>query len=284
MEFIYKNKHYSWEEFSKERNNFISELELPDTRKVREYREICIVHDVGYGIALEKSLDYYRTFTSARFALINAHEKFFDSNYISWESGYKGQLWLRSEYLRNSIIWYNSCEDFLYQVLWFAYELHSRPITSRENYLFSLKECTFSKLKGKLENFNRKEANELLNEIIKYRSDDEVVYLRDELANYIKHKEAVQFEGLEDSSMMGFIIKNNDGNDKFNRDWIKPKIIDIDETINILKRIHIKLMKFSNFILEYLNLENMFEVEDDVIVLNTIKKKSSYKKLLKEEN
>lgn len=284
MEFIYKNKQYTWEEFGEEKDNFIESLQLPDTKTAREYRECCILHDIGYGIALEKLLDYYRTFTSARFALINAHEKFFDSNYISWESGYRGQLWLRSEYLRNSIIWYNSCEDFLYQVLWFAFELHSKPISNRENYISSLKECTYSKLKIKLEKIGSDEANSLLDKVDEYRFDKDVAYLRDDLANYIKHKEAVQFEGLEDRSMMGFVIKNQEGTDKFNRDWISPKVIDIDETINTLKEIHIKLMQFSDYILEYLNLENMFEIEDGAIVLNTIKKKDSYKKIYKEEN
>lgn len=284
MGFEYKGKSYSWDEWNKEYNEFIESLELPDDLRIDiGTRELSLLHDIGYGIAIDKFLELYSMIASARSALINAFEKFYDSNIISWNSGYKGQLWMRFQYLKNAIIWYNSCEDYIYQIIWFAYDLYPRAINSEENYLFNIKKCNFDRIVKKLDEVqNPTEDVKVLKEKLDgYRNDSDVYRLREELANNIKHRANIQVQGLDDLRMMGVVTKAEDGTDAFNSDWIKPKLIDIDETVELLKRVHIKLLQYARFVLNFLNLDNMFIVDENGNgIINRIRKKADYKKIL----
>jgi hypothetical protein len=88
----------------------------------------------------------YTQCASARFALIQAHKKFYDSNMISWESGYKAQLWMRFQYLKNAVVWYNSYEDYIYQLIWFEFEMYTGSINNEKNYVQSLKDYSYTKV------------------------------------------------------------------------------------------------------------------------------------------
>jgi hypothetical protein len=280
MEFIYREKKYSWEEFVNEQKTFVDSLDLPDSLRIEPgFREFCILHDIGYGIGCDKFAELYSMIASARFALIQAHEKFYDSNVISWESGYEAQLWMRFQYLKNAIVWYNSCEDYIYQIIWFAFDMYTGSINNEKNYLQSLKDCSYSKVSGILKSIGTKDARDLLEHINLYRFNRSVKFIR-ELANSLKHRANVQVKGLENTRTIGFSIKGKDGVDKFNSDWIKPQILDIDNTISVVKDLHEKLIEFSNFMLDYLNLDMMFETENGTAILNNVKPKSTYKRIL----
>jgi len=284
MDFVYRGKKYSWDEWNKEYNEFIDSLELPDDLRIDiGIREFSLLHDIGYGIAIDKFLELYSMIASARSALINAFEKFYDSNIISWNSGYKGQLWMRFQYLKNAIIWYNSCEDYIYQIIWFAYDLYPRTINSEENYLFNLKKCCYDRIIKKLDEVQNptEDVKVLKMELENYRNDPDVYKLREELANNIKHRANIQVQGLEDLRMMGVVTKDKDGKDAFNSDWIKPKLIDIDDTVELLRRVHIKLLRYARFILNFMNIDNMFIVDENGYgIINQIRKKADYKKIL----
>jgi hypothetical protein len=66
----------------------------------------------------------------------------------------------------------------------------------------------------------------------------------------------------------------------FNSEWLKPQIIDIDNTISVVKDLHEKLIAFSSFMVNYLNLDMMFETENGTAILNNVKPKSTYKRIL----
>lgn len=283
MEFVYKDKQYTWDEWTADNNRFIEELELPDDFRIDiNIREFSLLHDIGYAIAIDKFLELYSMIASARSALLNAFQKFFDSNIISWDSGYKGQLWMRFNYLKNAIVWYNSCEDYILQIIWFAYDMYPELITSEEIYLNDLKKCNFNKiinvLNG-LEDINEN-AKILKQKVSEYRNDIDIYTLREELANNLKHRANVQVRGFEDLRTMGFIIKSRGGNEIFNSKWIEPKLVDIDDTIELLKRVHVKLITLGRFILNFMNLDNVFAIDENGDrILNEIRKKSDYKKI-----
>ena len=62
--------------------------------------------------------DVYNTFALARFSFLEGFRKLHLYSTLRWESGAYGQYWIRTSYLNNAIIWYNSCFDILLQTLW----------------------------------------------------------------------------------------------------------------------------------------------------------------------
>ena len=62
--------------------------------------------------------DVYNTFALARFSFLEGFRKLHLYSTLKWESGAYGQYWIRTSYLNNAIIWYNSCFDILLQTLW----------------------------------------------------------------------------------------------------------------------------------------------------------------------
>lgn len=223
-------------------NTFISKLELPDyLQKYRNAIQPTFNENQNYGIAASKVLDFYRLFTSARAALIFAKQDKYDDNIISLSSGEFGQKWLRSEYLKNAIVWYNSCEDYIYQIIWFAYGLHGKgKIRNKKVYKYVLGKCNYSKIKDK-------QIGNLNSIIDNYRNDPIVNTLRQTLANNLKHRGGLEFKEFYDelySDGVGEVA------------LIKPYIISFDETLNILKEVHIKLLKFLREVLKFLQLKD----------------------------
>jgi hypothetical protein len=283
MEFVYKGKNYSWEEWNKEYLLFVDELELPNDLMIDlNMREFSLTHDIGYGIAIDKFRELYSLIASARLSLINAFQKFYDSNIINWNSGgYRAQLWMRYNHLKNSIIWYNSCEDYTYQILWFAYEMNPYHINSKQSYLRNLKKCNFDRIDNLLSEIEESNsyAKDLRKNIRDYRYDPDVEELREELANNLKHRANIQASGLEDLRMMGYVIKSRDGSEAFNSQWLQPKLIDLDVTIELLKRVHLKLIKHCRYIMDFMSFDELFEVDSEGnAILNNIRSKSDYKK------
>lgn len=283
MEFVYSGRKYTWDEWKEEYSKFVECVELPNDFSIDiNIREFSLMQDIGYSIAIDKYLELYSMIASARFALMNAFQKFYDSNIISWDSGYKAQLWMRFEYLKNAIVWYNSCEDYIYQIIWFAYDMYPGLINSEECYIDCLKKCNFSKISSILERLEatNEQAKVLKTKIYEYRNDSDVYYLREQLANNLKHRANIQAIGLEDLRMVGFTIQSKDGSEKFNSRWIEPELIDIDQTIELIKRVHVKLVEYGRFILNFMNLEDMFVTDEKGNgVINKIRKKSDYKRI-----
>lgn len=284
LSLIYKDKEYSWEEWVQEYESFVENLELPTDLEVNPgYRDMLIIHDKGYSIAADKFIDLFHLIASARFGLINAFQKFYDSNIISSENSYEAHLWMRSEYVKNSIIWYNSCEDYIYQILWFGFNMHGCPMNEANWYQDALKSCTYPRVKTKLEDYDSSNpsASQLLTMINDYRFDDDVKFLRDELANNLKHRGNLRFHGLENARIIGHQEVNNEGDIIFDSSWIEPLVIDIDSTVNLLANVHEKLVSYAREILDYMDIYNVFkEDEDGNYRLNVIKSKDRYKKLI----
>ncbi|SET01570.1 hypothetical protein SAMN05421676_102347 [Salinibacillus kushneri] len=166
--------------------------------------------------------------------------------------------WLRAEYLKNSILGYNSIEDYTYQIIWFAFDIHGEHIRSQEDYNRILKLCNYRNLNKMLE--KNKEAKELKDIIDTYRFSNEIIYLRDTLANNLKHRGNLRFYGLE-RPKAGYGEKNELGELVFDSKWIQPVTVDIDETITKLANIHKKALKFVNDVINYIDFFNQFDQE-----------------------
>ncbi|EOU2117352.1 hypothetical protein C0L78_13275 [Clostridium perfringens] len=278
IKFVYKEQEYKLDELINDYNKFSREVELPnDLYKYSILKSEILVIDNGYAIAVNKLDESYGMIASARNALILSYQKFYDNNIISFQSGEIGQLWMRAEYLKNAIVWYNSCEDYIYQILWFAYELHEKCINNRDDYEYALKKCTYKTVKKKVNEFNNEHSERLLQLINNYRNDDKVKYLRENLANNLKHRANLAFRELYKEDILTVYSENLNLSE-----LIKPCLVGIDETIDIVKSVHIKLVKFARDIKEYLNIEGIFNYNENGHITNIYNSKDMYRKLYKE--
>lgn len=281
IKFIYKNNEYSWEEWHKQRNDFISNLEmLTELTFSLSMKSTAATHDLGYSIAMFKMSELCHVIASARFALIQAHEKFYDRNVVLREQSYAAQAWMRSQSLKNSILRYNSCLDYICQIVWFGFDMHGenilKKIKSKNDFEEMLREVTFSKVENKLKGIEEvnEHAKDLLDKLRKYRKDSEYV---NDLANAIKHRGNIGFKGVDSTSLIGY----QDTLTGFDLKYIEPNILDIDETVECLASVHRELISLAKYINHFMNFDAMFKYDEEgSILLNLVKDPKEYKKII----
>lgn len=250
----YKDEEYSWEEWEEHYKMFSESLEIPEDFLVNPFViDNMIYYDKGYSISLGMLREVYYIIASARFNLINSHNKIYDSNIISSGNDYLAHLWMRSEYLKNCILSYNSIEDYVYQMIWFAYELYGFDLDSNDAYKKALKKCNFNSINKKLTDIKSNESEELLKILKGYRLDPQIHYLREELSNNLKHRGSLQFDGLERTRISGYSKETKAGEVLFNSKWLTPLVVDIDETIDKLVEVHSKSILFVRNVIDYIN-------------------------------
>lgn len=281
LKFVYKKTEYSWEEWHKQKNSFISNLELPKELIISPLIiSFAAVHDPGYSIAMYKMSELYHVIASARFALIQAYEKFYDSNIVLREQSYVAQTWTRSQFLKNSILWYNSCIDYICQILWFGFDMHGQnildKIKSKTDFEKMLREVTLSEVTKKLKGIKEvnQHAKDLLDKLIKYQKESKCV---NNYANAIKHRGNIGFKGIDSSSPISYENKVTG----FDLEYIEPDILDIDETVERLARVHRKLVCLAKYIKHFMNFDAMFKCDKEGnILFNEAKDPKEYKKIV----
>lgn len=270
LKIIYREKQYSIEEIISESNGLLKELELPKVFvKYFDITEFGLVQDEGYAIAGEKFNDLFEILTSGRYALYNAHLKIIGDQNI-WKNGYKYNLFLRSEHLKNAILWYNSCADYILQIIWFAFDFYSN-INDYEREMFK---CNYDAINTKLNLFKNKTNASLLQSKIKtFYNNNKIKKLRD-LSRRLKHKQGLDFIGLNRSRISEIRTQN------ISSSILNKKQIDIDTTINEIAEVHKLIVEFGIFIDDFINFDSMF-IKDKIgdIILQR-KNKKDFKKII----
>ena len=275
LKIIYKDKEYTLEELISESNELLKGLTVPiEFQFQNSIIGWCLINDKGYAVAGEKFKDLYSVIASARFALLNAHTKIHKHN-ISWQSGYPAQLWLRSQYLQNSILWYNSCEDYILQIIYFAFDFYS----DLKQYKKEMKKCRFDNICKKLDKYDHLPNTHILyNNLLSYHNDPSVKIIRD-YADLTKHNQLLKFHGLD--SNLPLYYNTHD----FTTKDIEPKKIDIDETVDVLKDVHQKIISLGLFLLKFIEFENMFEHDTEGSrIFNETRSRKEFKKLIINED
>ena len=126
----YKDSSLTLKDFVKENVEKSEELELLDSINDLEKTHQFIMMENFPNASSDKETvavctetfrlfqDVYNTFALARFSFLEGFRKLHLYSTLRWESGAYGQYWIRTSYLNNAIIWYNSCFDILLQTLW----------------------------------------------------------------------------------------------------------------------------------------------------------------------
>ncbi len=277
MEYLklkYREKEYLLDELIQESNELMKSLILPNEFRIsNSVTQWGLINDVGYAIAGEKFCDLHSVLASARFALYNSHLKI-HKNEISWKAGYISQLWLRSQFLKNSIIWYNSCEDYFLQIIWFAFDFFK----DLSKYEKEMQLCRFEKITKTLEKETTKRNTLLLlNKLNDFHNNKDVKYIR-ELSNLLKHKQNINIKDLDNE--MDFLFTTNEFSSKF----IEKKLVDVDEAIISISNVHVLIVEFGLFLLDFISFNEMFVInKEDQIQIDSIKKKKDYKKIIVKE-
>jgi len=286
MNIIYQGKEYTIEELRREQKLFEKSLEVPEYLQMDQvYDFVCL--NPGYKLAIDFLGDLYFQITSARFALIMGHKKLHDSNYVSWDSGALGQIWLRSQYLRNAIVWYNSSYDLLWQAIWFGYSLFRKigfgkppqkiqDVNSTETFQKLLRSCTYDKLCFALSAVEISEgsdkAKELLEAIKEFNDYKQQKKVR-EWANSLKHRGSFKVKEL-------YHPRSGLTAGDFDSQYTKPLIVGIDEIPEILKDYHIAFCKLIRFTFSFFDFESMIpEKTEGAIYLDREAEEKDYKKI-----
>jgi hypothetical protein len=216
-----------------------------------------IIKDVGYAIALQKILDLYYLICSARINLIRAIDE--EQKNIDMESNDTNVLknWIRTEYLKNSILGYNAVEDYTYQCISFAFDMKGKNIKSKEDFLQKSQDINYKFIKNSLILNKGSVQKELLKIIKNYRFNEYISELRNKYANPYKHRGNIEFDCLPSPYYSSFVRKNKEGKILFDSSWIKPKRENLQEVINLLIRVNELSISYCIDILNFLEIDNI---------------------------
>lgn len=253
MEFkiTYNGKDYLLQELIDEENVFSGQLKLIDFIKVPAIRVILATNHISpykNMVIMQKFGALQNMISFARFNLIFAFKKLHKSP-IEWKSGYEAQLFLRSNYLMNSIINYNNIKDIFLQFFWFAAKDNDYIFKDKDDYLKELEQVTFKSVDKKYKDaecFFYSEFSSLKNHA--------TVEENTQFANAIKHHGNINFKGFkQDYYSVPISFKENE-----NAEYLE-KELDIDDYCVKLKEIHIFYVDLAKDIWGKLDFESYFE-------------------------
>ncbi|MBU8757305.1 hypothetical protein KM927_27945 [Priestia megaterium] len=282
---VYKGKTYSLEDLKKDYANFLKGLE--NHNDFTEYHTLAIsleTYDPGYARAGDRIYALHELLLTAKYNLFNSYKKI-HNDVLNQTENYFPHAIRRSHYLKNAIVWYNSCQDYVFQLISLSYDLHEVEITSTEKYKLALRNCSYIMLKEKLRSINTENSRKLLRIINKYGSDRDVKYLREELANNLKHHGNLGFRGIYVDKPFGYTERNyHTGEVTYSSEWKESDIVDIDETIDLLKRVHNLFVKHVREVINFIDFKACIPTGEKALVKGksywVTKEKHEYRKIL----
>jgi hypothetical protein len=282
-------------------DEFIKEMEIPKHPLVNTWaRDIIAQYDVGYCIAIDRLMSVFDSIISARFYFLNSiiPKDYTRSNLLGIEPFADSiDNKIRCQFLKSAILLYNSCPEYIYHTIWFAFNMHQEPYHYNPNwYRKVMKKCSSDIVVSMLTSKAEKniDARKLLNRINEIRCDTEIDYIRS-LSNCIKHKGNLRFKGVDDSREINFMVGfelNDTEKIGFSTHWLNPEVIDLNGIQNIIISLHKKLISYISFIIDFLELSNVFvetknssfgdfkyEIHDSIINTNS-SIQPKYKKII----
>ncbi|MGV4528806.1 hypothetical protein [Ornithobacterium rhinotracheale] len=248
----YKGKDYSLKELNELENKYLKSLKYLEHRKgdigtyvfgkeEKEAKSIYIIYK-KYKTLID--LIYFARF-SAYMAFVKLHK-----SPTNWRDGYRGQIFIRSNYLMNSIIQYQSVRDLFLQILWFYLKKESLEINSKKDYdkeMEKIKKTSFEKLL-------KTKKNDKVLAIFKKLYDKGTIDNNSEMANKLKHRGIVLFKGLRDDE--DFEISFSPEKNLTSKD-LDYEEIDIDDyCIKYIPELNNKLINLAEELWDILNIDS----------------------------
>lgn len=204
-------------------------------------------------IALNRFFDLYYIFAGANSNLMDASDEKLDLR--GWESDNEDtiRLFLRGEHLKSCILSYNSVEDYILQIITFAFNLKGIRVTSKADFINKSKNLHYKDVRKSVIRHNI--DAEILKIIVEYHNDKDVKEIR-RISNELKHNNNIRFRGLP-SFTNGIGINTL----KFNSKWFDPKPEDLESVIDLCiranKKIKLYVEQVYNKVAEKYNLDRI---------------------------
>lgn len=245
----YKGRRFTLSEFIEDQNNFAeSLLQFPVIKK----GQISVVsaegeNQVSFSIAITKCNQLYHAGGSARAALIQSYTKLFKSP-IEWRGGYIGQLYYRSEFLKNAILSYNIVIDYLLQIIWFSFNFCDEDkMINKENYSAELRRCSKLNVKTKAKKIDNLKSRDFLEKFLKNLYGNKDVDQLIKWSHNLKHHANIKIKGLQQD--LSYNITFPSGiklSDYIGED------IDLDEADKVLKNVNNHLVSLSELLFSWI--------------------------------
>lgn len=210
ISFYYKGQLITLREFVDENKTLSKELKLLDSiNGLEKHHKFSLLANRINGKCDEETVavctetfrlfqDVYNTFALARFSLLEGFRKLHLYSTLKWDSDESGQYWIRTSYLNNAIIWYNSCFDILLQTLWIGKKYYINKRIKEGMLQFEDLCHRFDKV------LERCKAADIPAVCIKsFSGTSTVIHVR-QFANRLKHRNGLRYEEFCDSNLIMF--------------------------------------------------------------------------------
>ncbi len=261
---VYRGNKMTYEELCNRDSHFSEGLLFSErySKEIYPLEHFLIIGNKDYYKAAKFVNKTERCLQTARYYLMNSYDLLKTDFDVNWETGYGSQFLLRTVDFTTSVVWYNSCFDYILQVIYFAFGLYKKipGFNDQMSHEKLLKECSYSSLSGIYGNYksvqNFRELWEIVNKC--YNSLTEV----NSWSNYIKHKGGIAFKGLYPPDP--FVIKVTDVEGKTISETSDFESIELemDEGYDILKKTHRAIYDCINELVDYIDFKSAMPQKD----------------------
>lgn len=229
--------------------------EMPITKRLNvnkitplTFFEISILPLLGIGLASSyyKIIALHNNIYYAAYALVNAWKT--DQRDLTGDIS-QFPMFERTMHLQNAYITYNNCVDYVYQVLFFYYDLDS-CVNKAKSYddIVNFEECVKAKRRDEFDRKIKDKNSELYKAIKKFR--EEIKGLGSK-ANNIKHDAGFWIDGNHINTF-GTTIKNIAGEEVNLSQIIIPPRYNISDEIEFLVNVHNEFIVLEKVLFEQL--------------------------------
>lgn len=202
-------------------------------------------------IAFQRFYDLYYIFAGANFDLEDAANE--DLSIDKYETNAESTLryFLRSLRLKNTILAYNSVEDYIKKIVKFLSSTEEIQFKDESEFIeVNKKAITYKDAKKFARDIDNIIGNNSLEKVLKrYHNKEEIREIR-RLANDIKHNGDIRFKELPRPSYAGYVIKDEgnlkkvDAKEKYNSKWVEVEPVELEETIKLCYRANNIIKKY----------------------------------------
>ncbi len=183
--------------------------------------------------------------SSARYALLNGIYILHQSETMWWINGSQAQLWLRTEFLNNAIIWYNNSFDVLLQIPWIGHKIYKdytiknikydlRQIQHAEEYDKILAHCNWARIKNWQE--KKGELNDYWTALQEFHYS-EIYQQVNDWANKLKHRNGIFYEETYEETPVNVTLDN------YHPLKLTPELLPMDYVIDTLVEYHVTMLE-----------------------------------------
>jgi hypothetical protein len=248
----------SYEELSKAINDFSEELEFVDryTKEIYPIEHLILMSNSDYFKAAKYINKTEKCLQTARYYLLNSFNIITTDFECNWSAGYGPQFLLRTMDFTTSVVWYNSCFNYILQVVYFAFGIYKKTddYTDQTSHEVLLKKCTYNTMGEICSQYKTVPNYKTLWKIISkcYNALSKINLW----ANYIKHKGGISFKGLNAPDPFQIKMTDSEGKIIAESSDFESIEIDLDGSLNELKDVHKSLFACINDLIDFIDFKS----------------------------